>query len=136
MKILIASIPGAGHLNPLLSIASLLVESGHEVAELHADRSPAQRQRAMQGFRDRVFAILVATNIAARGLDVHHITHVINFDVPNVPEEYVHRIGRTGRAERKGEAFVFVAPDEADLLTRISFSVDDAVVAVARERHL
>jgi ATP-dependent RNA helicase RhlE len=93
--------------------------AGHGVAELHADRTPAQRAHAMRGFRAGAFPVLVATNIAARGIDVHHITHVVNFDVPNVPEEYVHRIGRTGRAERKGEAFVFVAPDEADLLTRI-----------------
>jgi ATP-dependent RNA helicase RhlE len=100
-------------------LARALYESGHEVDELHADRSPAQRQRAMQGFRDRAFDVLVATNIAARGLDVRHVTHVINFDVPSAPEEYVHRIGRTGRAGDLGDALVLAAPEETEQLARI-----------------
>jgi ATP-dependent RNA helicase RhlE len=100
-------------------LARALYESGHEVEELHADRSPAQRQRAMQGFRDRAFPVLVATNIAARGLDVRHITHVVNFDVPNAPEEYIHRIGRTGRAGDQGAALLLVSPEESEQLARI-----------------
>ncbi len=100
-------------------LARALYESGHEVAELHADRSPSQRQRAMQGFRDRAFPVLVATNIAARGLDVRHITHVVNFDVPAAPEEYVHRIGRTGRAGDQGDALVLASPEEGEQLARI-----------------
>jgi ATP-dependent RNA helicase RhlE len=100
-------------------LARTLEASGHSVAELHSDRSPAQRARAMQGFRSGTFPVMVATNIAARGIDVHHVTHVVNFDVPNVAEEYVHRIGRTGRAEQKGDAFVLVSPEETDLLARI-----------------
>jgi ATP-dependent RNA helicase RhlE len=100
-------------------LARALYESGHEVEELHADRSPAQRQRAMQGFRDRAFPVLVATNIAARGLDVRHITHVVNFDVPAAPDEYVHRIGRTGRAGDAGDALVLVSPEESEQLARI-----------------
>lgn len=100
-------------------LAKALDDAGHEVGELHSDRSPAQRIRTMQGFRAGHFPVLVATNIAARGLDVRHITHVVNFDVPNVPEEYVHRIGRTGRAGDEGDALVLVAPEENDLLARI-----------------
>src|SRR5262249_9997681 len=73
-----------------------LTRAGHGAAQLHAARPPAQRARAMQGFRDRRFAVLVATNVAARGIDVRHVSHVVNFDVPAVAEEYVHRIGRTG----------------------------------------
>jgi ATP-dependent RNA helicase RhlE len=100
-------------------LARALYESGHEVEELHADRSPAQRQRAMQGFRDRAFPVLVATNIAARGLDVRHITHVVNFDVPAAPEEYVHRIGRAGRAGDQGDSLLLVSPEEGEQLARI-----------------
>lgn len=100
-------------------LARSLAVSGYRVAELHGDCSPAQRERAMRGFRQRAFPVLVATNIAARGIDVRHITHVINFDVPAAPEEYVHRIGRTGRAGDEGEALVFVAPEESAQLARI-----------------
>ena len=100
-------------------LARALSEAGNGVGELHADRTPAQRLRTMQGFRERAFPILVATNIAARGLDVRHVTHVVNFDVPEVPEEYVHRIGRTGRAGDEGDALVLVSPEEGGLLARI-----------------
>jgi ATP-dependent RNA helicase RhlE len=89
------------------------------VAELHSNLSQAQRTRAMEGFRRGDFQVMVATNIAARGLDVDHITHVISFDVPHVPEDYVHRIGRTGRAEAEGDAFVLVAPSEESYLAKI-----------------
>ena len=80
---------------------------------------PAQRNRAMEGFRKGEFQVLVATNIAARGLDVDHITHVISFDVPNVPDDYVHRIGRTARADAEGDAFLFVSPAEEKSLAAI-----------------
>src|SRR5262249_54047747 len=91
-------------------LARALNDAGHEAAELHSSRTPAQRTRAMQGFRDRRFPVLVATNIAARGIDVRHVTHVVNFDVPAAPEEYVHRIGRTGRAGDVGQALVLMSP--------------------------
>ena len=73
----------------------------------------------MEGFRRGDYQVLVATNIAARGLDVDHITHVISFDVPHVPDDYVHRIGRTARAEAEGDAFVLVSPPEEKSLARI-----------------
>jgi ATP-dependent RNA helicase RhlE len=100
-------------------LAQKLYEAGHLVDELHSGRTPAQRTRAMQGFRDRKFPILIATNIAARGLDVRHITHVVNFDVGGTPEEHVHRVGRVGRGGDEGQAIIFVSPEERGQMARI-----------------
>ena len=104
-------------------LAQVISADGFSVAELHSNRSPAQRTKAMEGFRRGACQVMVATNIAARGLDVAHVTHVISTDVPDVPEEYVHRIGRTGRAGATGDAFVFVAPEEEGSLARIERQV-------------
>src|SRR5262249_38073072 len=104
-------------------VARAISADGFSVAELHSNRTPAQRARAMDGFRRGDFQIMVATNIAARGLDVDHITHVISTDVPDVPEDYVHRIGRTGRAGATGDAFIFVAREEEESLARIERQV-------------
>ncbi len=83
---------------------------------IHGNRSQAQRTQALAGFKQGKFRVLVATDIAARGIDVEALSHVVNFDVPNVPEDYIHRVGRTARAEATGDAFTFVSPDEeADL---------------------
>jgi ATP-dependent RNA helicase RhlE len=100
-------------------LAQRLCAAGHEVGELHSGRSPSQRTRALQGFRERRFTILVATNLAARGLDIRHLTHVIHFDVGGTPEEHVHRIGRVGRAGDLGQALIFVAPEERAQMARI-----------------
>lgn len=100
-------------------LARSIAADGFKVAELHSNLTQPQRNRAMDGFRRGEFQILVATNIAARGLDVDHITHVISFDVPMVPDDYVHRIGRTARAEAEGDAFVLVAPGEEKHLAQI-----------------
>jgi len=103
---------------------SRMVEAdGFTVAELHSNRSPSQRTKAMEGFRRGEFQVMVATNIAARGLDVAHVTHVISTDVPDVPEDYVHRIGRTGRAGAAGDAFILVAPEEEGSLAQIERQV-------------
>ncbi len=104
-------------------LARVLAGDGFSVAELHSNRTPAQRTRAMDGFRRGEFQVMVATNIAARGLDVDHITHVISTDVPDVPEDYVHRIGRTGRAGATGDAFILVAREEEEALSRIERQV-------------
>ena len=93
-------------------LTRLIADDGFEVAELHGNRTQAQRKHAMDGFRRGKFQVMVATNLAARGLDIDHITHVISFDVPHVPDDYVHRIGRTARAEAEGDAFVLVSPPE------------------------
>ncbi|WP_242371330.1 DEAD/DEAH box helicase [Anaeromyxobacter sp. SG26] len=93
--------------------------AGHKVARIHADRSQAQRRMALDGFKDGTYRVLVATDIAARGIDVAEIGHVVNFDLPHVPEDYVHRIGRTARAAASGRASSFSAPEERDLLHAI-----------------
>ena len=85
---------------------------GIESQALHGNKSQAARQRALEAFRKGEVKVLVATDIAARGIDVDGITHIINFELPNVPEDYVHRIGRTGRAEASGEAISLISPDE------------------------
>ena len=79
---------------------------------IHGNRSQAQRTQALAGFKGGRYRVLVATDIAARGIDVEALSHVINFDVPGVPEDYIHRVGRTARAEMTGDAFTFVAPEE------------------------
>jgi ATP-dependent RNA helicase RhlE len=90
-------------------LATQLDKSGHRAVGLQGNMSQVQRDRAMRGFRERRFDVLVATDIAARGIDVSGVSHVINYDVPNTPEAYTHRIGRTGRSEREGQACTFVS---------------------------
>jgi len=92
---------------------------GLAAAALHSNRSQNQRQRALAAFRDGEVQVLVATDIAARGIDVDGISHVINFDTPNVAEDYIHRIGRTGRAQATGDALTFFAADEEAYLRDI-----------------
>ena len=89
-----------------------LMRRGYTVALLHGDLSQRDRDRAMQQFRDGAVRFLIATNVAARGLDIDDISHVVNFDVPQTPEEYLHRVGRTGRAGREGVAVTLITPSE------------------------
>jgi ATP-dependent RNA helicase RhlE len=97
-------------------LAEYLVNHRVHAARIHGNRSQAQRSEALAGFKSGKYRVLVATDIAARGIDVEALSHVVNFDVPAVPEDYIHRVGRTGRAELTGDAFTFVAPEEeADL---------------------
>jgi ATP-dependent RNA helicase RhlE len=93
-----------------------VARAGHKVSRIHADRSQGQRRQALDGFKDGQYRVLVATDIAARGIDVAEIGHVVIFDLPHVPEDYVHRVGRTARADAAGRASTFCAPDEAGLL--------------------
>jgi ATP-dependent RNA helicase RhlE len=91
-------------------LSHILSARDHSVNRIHADRTQSQRESALRGFRDGRTRVLVATDIAARGLDVDLVSHVINYDVPSAPEDYVHRIGRTGRAGNQGRAITIVAP--------------------------
>ena len=91
-------------------LSHILSARDHSVNQIHSDRSQSQREAALRGFRDGRTRVLVATDIAARGLDVDSVSHVINYDVPSAPEDYVHRIGRTGRAGNTGRAISLVAP--------------------------
>ncbi|MGV3755653.1 MAG: DEAD/DEAH box helicase [Verrucomicrobiota bacterium] len=93
-------------------IAKFLSSHRHAVATLHSDRTQRQREDALKGFRDKRYDVLVATDIAARGIDVPEVSHVINFDVPLHAEDYVHRIGRTGRAQATGDAFTIMVAEE------------------------
>jgi len=93
-------------------IARKLKAANHSVAVLHANRSQNQRLEALAGFKSGKYEVMVATDIAARGIDVAGVTHVINYDVPENPEDYVHRIGRTGRAQAVGDAFTLVTPED------------------------
>ncbi len=94
-------------------IARRLKAANHSVAVLHANRSQNQRMEALAGFKSGKYEVMVATDIAARGIDVAGVSHVINYDVPEKPEDYVHRIGRTGRAQAVGDAFTLVTPENA-----------------------
>jgi ATP-dependent RNA helicase RhlE len=100
-------------------ISRRLVRNGILSVAIHSNRTQSQRQRALDGFKQGRFRVLVATDVAARGIDVDGISHVINFDIPHDAESYIHRIGRTGRAGADGDAITFVAPDETEFLRRI-----------------
>jgi ATP-dependent RNA helicase DeaD len=104
-----------------------LKDKGLDVKALHGDMSQGSRDGVMIAFKDHRVKLLVATDIAARGLDVEHVTHVINFDVPNSSETYVHRIGRTGRVGRTGRAITFVTPEERDEIGRIERDVNTKI---------
>jgi ATP-dependent RNA helicase RhlE len=111
-------------------LTRVIAADGFKVTELHSNLTQPQRNKAMDGFRRGDYQVLVATNIAARGLDVTHITHVISFDVPSVPDDYVHRIGRTARAEAEGDAWVLVAPAEERSLARIERQIGERLPRV------
>jgi ATP-dependent RNA helicase RhlE len=100
-------------------LAEYLVKQGIAAERIHGNRSQTQRTAALAGFKAGKFRVLVATDIAARGIDVEDLGHVVNFDVPQVPADYIHRIGRTGRAEAVGDAFTFVSREEEGDLNAI-----------------
>ena len=104
-------------------LASQLVANGIKAERIHGNRSQAQRTLALAGFKDGVYQALVATDIAARGIDVESLGHVVNFDVPMAAEDYIHRVGRTARAEQTGEAFTFVSPEEEGDLKQIERAI-------------
>ncbi|HWF58972.1 MAG TPA: DEAD/DEAH box helicase [Nitrospira sp.] len=108
-------------------LGRMLGSAGHRVAVLHGDRSLSQRRTALEGFRRGAFRVLVATDIAARGIDVANIGHVINFDLPNCPEDYVHRIGRTARMKTTGRATSFVTGEDSHQLREIERLLGHAV---------
>lgn len=107
-----------------------LTRDGHRATSLQGNLSQNQRQKALEGFREGTFQILVATDIAARGIDVSQVSHVINYDIPATPEAYVHRIGRTGRAARRGDAFTMVTDEDRAMVRAIEKLLDSTI-----ERH-
>jgi ATP-dependent RNA helicase RhlE len=104
-------------------VYEFLLKRGIKVERIHGNRSQPQRTAALAGFKNGTIRVLVATDIAARGIDVVALGHVVNFDVPLVPEDYIHRVGRTGRAEATGEAFTFVSPEEEGELRSIERAI-------------
>jgi ATP-dependent RNA helicase RhlE len=108
-------------------IARWLADRNYSVAPMHSDLPQKVRTRSLEDFKEGRIKILVATDIASRGLDIAHVTHVINFDIPQHAEDYVHRIGRTGRAQRDGDAFTLVAPDEQSHLDAIEKFIDQRI---------
>jgi ATP-dependent RNA helicase RhlE len=111
-------------------LADHLLKSGVNATRIHGNRSQPQRTEALAGFKSGKYRVLVATDIAARGIDVEALGHVVNFDVPAVPEDYIHRVGRTGRAELTGDAFTFVAPEEETDLRAIERAVRETLPRV------
>ncbi|PWB76191.1 MAG: RNA helicase [Anaerolineales bacterium] len=97
-------------------VARQIAHAGFRVTSLHSNRTQGQRERALHGFKSGHFQVMVATDIAARGLDIESISHVINYDMPDTADAYIHRIGRTGRAKRAGDAFTLVTPEDADMI--------------------
>ncbi len=108
-------------------VGCVLNRAGHRVGVLHGDRSLPERRRALEGFKRGVFRVLVATDIASRGIDVANIGHVINFDLPHCPEDYVHRIGRTARMKSTGRATSFVTAEDPEQLNAIERLLGHAV---------
>ncbi len=111
-------------------IASRLKHANHSVAALHSNRTQREREEALEGFKSGRYEVMVATDIASRGLDVSGVSHVINFDIPQHPEDYVHRIGRTGRAQSTGAAFTLVVAEDMPAMQAIERFIGSSV-----ERH-
>ncbi len=101
-----------------------LNQAGIQVSAIHGNKSQSARQKALNAFKNKEIRVLVATDIAARGIDVDDLSHVVNYDLPEVPETYIHRIGRTGRAGRGGVAIAFCSPEQFDLLKAIEKHID------------
>ena len=108
-------------------VAQKLERSGVNVARIHGNRSQKQRTEALAGFKAGRYQVLVATDILARGIDVEALEHVVNFDVPASPEDYIHRVGRTGRAEATGDAYTFVTPEDRSLVQAIERKVGQSI---------
>jgi ATP-dependent RNA helicase RhlE len=104
-------------------VAGALMRHRVDAERIHGDRSQGQRSRALEAFRKGRYRVLVATDVAARGIDIDDLGHVINYDVPAEPTDYIHRIGRTARAQKTGDAITFVSRDEAGSFARIEGAI-------------
>jgi len=114
-------------------IGEQLEKKGFKAASIQGNLSQNRRQEALNGFRDGTYQILVATDIAARGIDVSQVSHVINYDIPSTPEAYIHRIGRTGRAARSGDAFTLVSDEDVDMIRAIERVLGSRIKSCAVE---
>ena len=107
-----------------------LLKNGYTVASIHGDKSQGVRNKAIEDFKSKKASILIATDVAARGIDITNVDAIINFDIPNVPETYVHRIGRTGRAGKSGIAFSFCSPDENNYIKDIETLIEKPIKVI------
>jgi len=114
-------------------VAGLLKRNNHAVAVLHSNRTQREREQALDGFRKGRYEVLVATDIAARGLDIADVSHVINYDVPQHPEDYIHRIGRTGRMENTGDAFTLMVAEDGRHVQAIERFITQKIARVKLE---
>ena len=114
-------------------VEGFLRRANHKAAVIHSDRSQVERQQALEGFKSGRFEVLVATDVAARGLDIADVSHVINYDVPEHPEDYVHRIGRTGRAQASGDAFTLFTASDAQFVASIERFITQKIPRVKLE---
>ena len=114
-------------------VANTLKRDNHAVCVLHSNRTQKEREQALQGFREGKYEVLVATDIAARGLDIADVSHVVNYDVPQHPEDYIHRIGRTGRAEATGDAFTIMIAEDAPHVFAIERFISQTIPRVKLE---
>ena len=119
-----------------------LLKNGYKVASIHGDKTQSIRNKAIEDFKNKKSNILIATDVAARGIDIVNVDAIINFDLPNVPETYIHRIGRTGRAGKSGIAFSFCSPDEngyikmiEKLIEKTIKVIDDHPYPISRPKH-
>jgi ATP-dependent RNA helicase RhlE len=114
-------------------VAGNLKKGNHAVAVLHSNRTQREREQALRGFREGRFEVLVATDIASRGLDIAEVSHVVNYDVPQHAEDYVHRIGRTGRAEATGDAFTLMVAEDGKHVRAIERFISQKILRVRLE---
>lgn len=117
-------------------ITSDLIKAGIQAQAIHGNKSQNSRQLALSNFKEKKIRVLVATDIAARGIDVEKLSHVINFDLPEVPETYVHRIGRTGRAGEEGMAISFCDEEEKDLLKHIEKTISKSITVIEEHPYM
>jgi len=107
-----------------------LIKNGYNVASIHGDKTQGIRNKAIEDFKSKKASILIATDVAARGIDITNVDAIINFDIPNLPETYVHRIGRTGRAGKSGIAFSFCSPDENSYIASIENLIEKSIKVI------
>jgi ATP-dependent RNA helicase RhlE len=113
-------------------VSRMLQKRGVNTATIHGDRSQKQRQQALDGFRAGKYKFLVATDVAARGLDIEGVSHVINYDIPPTADDYLHRVGRTARASAEGDALTFVCPNEVSALEAVERALEKNIPRVER----
>jgi ATP-dependent RNA helicase RhlE len=116
-------------------LTNQIEDAGYRVTSLHGNRSQGQRQEALNGFKRGYYQIMVATDIAARGLDVETISHVINYDIPDTADAYIHRIGRTGRMERTGDAYTLVTPEDHEMVRELEKIMGQKLPRVTLEEY-